>query len=136
MRGPGDYHEEEHSRSNCQLVFANCLQAMRSIHLDYETFRSRFTKTGNIADDGVVTMELMPTCDHHLQSNCRIASVFGGLGEAAEVQMGNPGNVDVTLAYSELKEQRDLVFKNHIKQTIHNMHIVCRELNLQQRLRG
>ena len=109
-----------HARSDHQVCFIDVLQSMRSFNLYPEQFRPLFTNSDNIVYKGVVTMKMMPSRDYHLQSNCRILSVFTKLGEATASQRWDPGNIDVTSAYGELQKQSILVCNIHIKQAIYN----------------
>src|SRR5215471_518443 len=112
-----------YSHSNLQVGFTDVLQFMRSFNLHPERFRSLFTNSGNITNHGVVTMKMMPTRDHHLQSNRRILSAFITLDEATTRQRWDPGNVDFTSTNCELQEQSHLVCNIDIKYNIYNGHI-------------
>jgi CobQ-like glutamine amidotransferase family enzyme len=96
---------------------------MSGFHLDSKTFRPPFPKMDNVTDDGVVTMKMMTTGDHHLQSNRRILLVFTELDKATARQRWDPGNIDISSAYSELQERSNFVFENHRGRTTYNMHI-------------
>jgi hypothetical protein len=91
-----------YSRSNHQVAFSHGLQFMRSFDLYPETFRPIFSKSDDITDDGVVTMKMMSSRNCHLQSDCRILSIFIKLDEAATCQRRDPRNIEVSLAHSQL----------------------------------
>jgi len=116
--------KKNYSRPDRQVRFTYRLQSMCSFHLDHETFRPPFPKVDNVTNDGVVTMKMMTTRDCHLQSYRRILSIFTELDKATARHRWDPGNINVSSAYSELWVRSDLIVKNHIGRTAYNMHIL------------
>jgi hypothetical protein len=54
---------------NCQVHPVYDLYLVSGVYLNAEVFRSHFVNVNNIADDGTIAAQYVPSCDYHFQAN-------------------------------------------------------------------